>query len=457
MIDETGHGDQLVDRSESVCVVGAGPHGLISARALLQNHVKFEVIERHSDVGGLWDAANAGTPLYASCHYISSRNSSAYPDYPMPDHFPDYPSHHHILSYIRGFATDFGLYPHIRFNTEVTGAVPIGDGRWDVTLAGGETRRYGGLICCPGSNWHPSMPELEGGFDGEIIHSRDYNDVSQFAAKRVLVIGLGNSGADIACDAAANAAKTLVSVRRGYHFIPKHIFGVPLLDFLHGMGQELVPEAMQGLSLPEMVKVVTGDPTRFGFPVPDHELLETHPLLNTQLLHYLAHGDAHIRGPVARLDGKQVHFADGSSEEIDLIVCATGYDHKIPFITEDVFKWKGGRPQLYMTVFHETHPTLFVLGLLEAGGAPYQQMDDLANFIAQYMRDRESNPDRAAKWEALVRTDQVNLKEGMNYVDTPRTANYVNVETFVREVGRLKDEMAWETAGPGDYAVLKTA
>jgi hypothetical protein len=418
---------------------------------MLKNGTKVDVVERHFDVGGLWDAANKGTPLYASCHFISPKSSSAYPGYPMPEEFPDYPSHHHILNYIRGFARDFGITPHIQFNTEVVHATPAGDACWNVTLSNGEVRRYGGLVCCPGSNWHPRMPELEGEFAGEIIHSRDYNDTSQFAGKRVLIIGLGNSGADIACDAAATAAATFVSVRRGYHFVPKHLFGVPLLDFLHGVGHELVPPAMQGMDLGEMVSVITGDPSRFGFPKPDHALLETHPLLNTQLLHYLSHGDARVKGPVARLDGKQVRFADGSSEEIDLIVCATGYDYKIPFIDEAVFKWKNGRPQLYLTAFHDQHPTLFTLGLLEAGGVPYQQMDDIANFIAQYMNDRGADPARAALWDERVRTEKLNLKEGVNYVESARTTNYVNVDTLIREVARLKQATGWQTAAEAEY------
>lgn len=450
-IESTFLGSSASDRRDTLCIVGAGPHGLITARAAHKNGLKFDVIERHSDAGGLWDQANTGTPLYSSCHFISSKNASAYPEYPMPDHYPDYPSHHHILSYIRGFAQEFGLYPHIQFNIEVVHAEAADDGSWIVTLSTGETRRYGGIVCCPGSNWHPRMPELTGTFDGEIIHSRDYNDPSQFNGKRVLIIGLGNSGADIACDAAFSAEETFVSVRRGYHFVPKHLFGVPLVDFLHGVGQELVPLAMQGMELGEIVAAVTGDPSRFGLPKPDHALLETHPLLNTQLLHYFAHGDAKAKGPIAQLDGEHVVFADGSREKVDLVVCATGYDYKIPFIDEAEFDWVNGRPQFYMTAFHRKHPTLFALGLLEAGGVPYQQMDDIANFIVQQMLDRQSDPARAALWDERVRTEAVNLKEGVNYVDTPRTTNYVNIETLIREIGRLKEKTGWKTADQVGY------
>jgi len=76
---------------------------------MAKSGLKVEIIERHSGVGGLWDIANPGTPMYRSCHYISSRNTSAYPDYPMPTDYADYPSNAHILAYIQGFARKFDL------------------------------------------------------------------------------------------------------------------------------------------------------------------------------------------------------------------------------------------------------------------------------------------------------------------------------------------------------------
>ena len=99
-----------------VCIVGAGPAGLSAARALKRLSIPYDQYERHSDVGGIWDAANANTPIYASAHFISSRTQSAFDGFPMPADYPDYPSWKQILDYIRAFADSFDLRQHILFD-----------------------------------------------------------------------------------------------------------------------------------------------------------------------------------------------------------------------------------------------------------------------------------------------------------------------------------------------------
>ncbi|HZW90078.1 MAG TPA: NAD(P)/FAD-dependent oxidoreductase, partial [Myxococcaceae bacterium] len=209
-----------------VCVVGAGPAGLSLARAFLAHRIPFDVYERHRDVGGLWDPSNPGSPIYESAHFISSRTQSHFHDFPMPEDYPDYPSHRQVLDYVRSFADAFRLRDHIRFGTGVTSAVADGGG-WKVTLSTGEVRPYAALVCASGTNWYPVMPTYPGVFAGEMRHTQTYRSADELRGKRVLIIGAGNSGCDIACDAARTAEKVFLSVRRGYHFIPKHIFGKP--------------------------------------------------------------------------------------------------------------------------------------------------------------------------------------------------------------------------------------
>ena len=140
-------------RNLKVCLVGAGPHGLIVARAMASLNVSYDQFERHSDVGGIWDLSNPGTPMYESCHYISSRNGTGYPDFPMSESLPDYPSQAQVLAYIRSFARAFDLYPNITFGVEVTSAKELDGGDWEVALSTGERRIYSALICCPGATW----------------------------------------------------------------------------------------------------------------------------------------------------------------------------------------------------------------------------------------------------------------------------------------------------------------
>jgi len=269
---------------DRVCIVGAGPAGLSAARAFRRLGIEYDQYERHSDVGGIWDLDNPGTPMYESAHFISSRTMSGFHDFPMPDWFPDYPSNRLILDYTRSFARAYGLYDGIRFGTSVDEVVPDGDG-WSVRLSTGERRGYRAVVCATGVTWRPRMPVHPGNFNGELRHAVTYRGIDEFRGKRVLIVGLGNSGADIACDAAASAAETYVSVRRGYHIIPKHIFGTPT-DVFSEKGPKL-PLVVERPVLTRMLRLLQGDLTRLGLPRPDHKLLESHPLLNSQLVHHL--------------------------------------------------------------------------------------------------------------------------------------------------------------------------
>ncbi len=301
------------------------------ARTFLKEGVPFDCFERHGDVGGLWDPENEGTPIYDSAHFISSKWTSYFYGFPMPANYPDYPSARQILDYILAFTDAYGLREHITFQTEVKKAEPEGD-RWRVELGNGEVRYYDGVIACPGVTWHASMPKLPGAdtFAGEIRHSVSYRSTDEFTGKRVLIVGAGNSGVDIACDAAKHGAKAFFSVRRGYRFVPKHIFGIPT-DVLT-TGKALPPKGAPIVTdINKMLDTMNGDLTRLGLPKPDHDALSSHPIMNTQILHYLGHGDLIAKGDVKGFDGKDVIFADGSREEIDLVMFCTGYEYKLPF------------------------------------------------------------------------------------------------------------------------------
>ena len=183
-------------------VVGAGPAGLCMTRRLAETDARFTVLERNADVGGIWDIDAPGSPMYESAHFISSKTLSGFPDLPMPEDYPDYPNHRQILAYIRSYADRFDLRSHIQFDTGVVHAALDQDGSWQLELTDGRRVRARYLVCANGVTWEPNVISWPGRFDGEIRHSVTYRDASEFAGKRVLVVGAGNSGVDIACDAA---------------------------------------------------------------------------------------------------------------------------------------------------------------------------------------------------------------------------------------------------------------
>ncbi len=432
-----------------VAVVGAGPAGLATARALRVRGLPYLQFERHGDVGGIWDIDNPGTPMYESAHFISSRDKSGFFDYPMPKSYADYPSRTEILEYTHSFADAFGLRAGIRFDTPVFGSRQEDDGSWTLETSVGPVRASA-LVCCTGVTWDPRMPDVPGHFDGEIIHSVDYRDPSRFAGRRVLIVGLGNSGADIACDAAASTDAAFISTRRGYHFIPKFLAGTPSdqTEWLPIWGKRLLYSVVRPLMI--------GDVRRWGLPKPDHKLFETHPLLNTQLLHYLQHGDIAAKPGVARFDGPDVVFTDGTRERVDLVVFATGYDMSIPYLPHDYLPWTDGRPNMYLNVF-ASRPGLFGVSYLEVNSSAYTLFDRMANLVAEHLADLRDNSSRAERFRDLVATDRPDLRGGVKFVDSPRHTNYVEVHAYRRNLSRVAGLMGWPELRPGRFDAIRLA
>lgn len=196
----------------------AGPSGLATAAELRRRGLAFDHVERHDGVGGLWDFDNPTTPMYESAHFISSKRLSCFPGRPFDSGVADYPPRVEILRYLREFAAEEGLSDGIRFGVEVTGIARDGAG-YAVTFAGEgapgtgmeprngtgprtgprtATRTYRHVICASGTLSVPVLPDIPGDFDGDYRHSATYRSIDELRGKRVLIIGAGNSGCDIA-------------------------------------------------------------------------------------------------------------------------------------------------------------------------------------------------------------------------------------------------------------------
>jgi cation diffusion facilitator CzcD-associated flavoprotein CzcO len=414
--------------SDRWLIVGAGPSGLATARAFKERGVPYDLVERHSDVGGIWDLENPDTPMYETAHFISSKTCSAFDDHPMPESYPDYPSQGLILDYIRSFADRFDLRSNAQFDTTVQSAVPSPDGGWNVAL-GGEQRHYRGIIAAVGHNWDPCIPAYPGNFTGEAYHSAHYRSPSEFHGKRVLIVGGGNSACDIACDAAVHAREAMISLRRGYHFLPKHVFGRPLDAFFRS-GPQLPARIAQPL-LTLLLRLLVGDLRRFGLPKPDHRVLESHPILNTQILHYLAHGDLVATSDIVRLDGHTVHFNDGSRAELDLIIWATGFRPTIPFLASTLPASNGASIPLFAQVFPAGVKDLFVVGHFETDGGAYPVVSRQAALLALLAEQHARNPATVHSWiENLTSRPPPNLGGGIRYINSLRHSYYVQFEAY---------------------------
>lgn len=417
-----------------VCVIGAGPAGLAVARALLRAGVPFDVFERGDRVGGIWDTQRPGSPVYESAHFISSRQAetSRFGGHPFSRDVADYPSRIQVRDYLERFATATGVRPHIRFGADVTRVEPDGTD-WLVTLDGQPPGRYRAVVCASGSLSEPNMPEVPGRLDGRVRHSTTYHSARELAGKRVLVVGAGNSGVDIACDAARVAERTLLSLRRGYWFFPKHIAGIPTDVVLSGGAR--LPEWLRPPSLDALLELVAGNPAQFGLASPEHPPLASHPIMNSEVLHHLGHGRIDPRPAVDRFDGPVVRFADGSDDEVDEVILATGYRAALPYLAEGMLRFEGGhRPELYLTMFSREHSGLYAVGMIETNSGVFGLFDRMGALVAAHLC---AEPGDRARIDELIATDRPDLALEKGTIDSPRHRGYVDSATLQSHLDRL--------------------
>lgn len=359
-------------------IIGAGPCGLGVAKALKEAGILYDQAEADAEVGGNWYHG-----VYETVHIISSRKTTEYADFPMPESYPDFPSRGQMNDYYKLYSDVFDLRKNIQFNTKIVTCRPLEEHIWEAVYESGERRIYKGVIVCSGHHWDKRFPNYPGDFSGEFIHSKDYKTPSQLAGKRVLVIGGGNSACDVVSEAARVGAEAHLSLRRGYWFLPKTMFGKPSAE----SPAIFLPVFLQRLILRVMLRVIIGKYENYGLPHPDHKLFEHHPTVSSEVLHYLKHGRVTPHKDVERFDGKTVYFTDGTKTEIDLIVCATGFYVSFPFLPEGLVPVKNGNiAQLYGGSMLPRYKNLYVFGTQQIRYGVGPLITPAAKLLAKFIK-----------------------------------------------------------------------
>ena len=413
-------------REARACIIGAGSSGIVAAKVLKEHGIPFDCFEKGSGVGGNWRYRNDNgmSAAYASLHINTSKTRMAYSDFPMPEDYPDYPHHSQILDYFEDYVDHFGIRPHIRFNTSVTEVTPEGverdtvpkGGGWQVTTDGGEATTYSAVLVSNGHHWDPRLPDFPGHFDGRARHSHAYETPEGLEGKRVLVVGIGNSGVDIACEASRVAAKTFLSTRRSAHILPKYALGKPI-DLYTTPASSRLPLSLQRLSFEVLLRVACGRQEDFGVPRPEHTLLQAHPTISADLLNLVGHGEIQVKPNVEELRGERVAFADSSVEPIDEIIYATGYRISFPFFAPELLDPQDNQVRLYRHVVHPDLPGLYFIGLIQPLGAIMPLAEQQATWVAKVLTGEVALPDREVMKRRIDADDKAIRRR---YVASPR-------------------------------------
>lgn len=410
------------------CIIGGGATGIGIGKNLSQLGIDYDLYERESDFGGTWNFGKPCGLVYESTHLISSRRITQFNDFPMPESYPVYPNHRQYLAYLRSLASTFGVYKKAFFNRSVEHLTPLGsDGeRWSVTDQNGQEAVYDAVIIANGQYQRANIPVYPGTFSGTTMHSIDYRTNSELSGKRVLVVGSGNSGCDIAVDAVSLAGKVLHSTRRGYHYFPKFIDGQPTPDWMMDNASRYGGASEFWRAFSSIIKISGYRGEDYGLPSPDHEIDQAHPIMNSQILYHIGHGDITPKPDIKLFSDSEVVFEDGSHETVDLVIYCTGYKTSFPFLSSEVLEWEntaqGGREYLSLAGLHRHYDNLIFAGFYNTVGGFGNFINVLGQFLGLYLQNREEKTVAYQVIREWVLTGQINYLFQANFIDSDRHA-----------------------------------
>jgi dimethylaniline monooxygenase (N-oxide forming) len=386
-----------------IAIIGAGASGLTSAKALLEVGITPVVYESSPDVGGLWVyREDGGGPAYRSLRTNTSKQITAFSDFPFPDDRPNFPTREEVETYLRSYAEQFALLQMIRFGCSVEAVRPDDNGGWHVEVSSGEARDvefFDAVLVCSGIFRRPLIPAIPGidRFQGTTLPSITYRRSEPFVGQDVLVVGLGSSAADIAIDLAASAHRVTMGARRGSWIAPRCVAGRPL-DHRGTRLSLLLPESMRKR---RRHRLLTEEYRRRGLPqvteiwrqanVP-FDPTTAPSVTSDELLPAIASGRLDVRPGIDRMESSAVIFADGSCLQPDTVIFATGYGLEFPFLPASLQPWSGGESGLYRLVFPPNHPTLAFVGVCRAHGPILPIVEMQARWVAQVFSGQERLP-----------------------------------------------------------------
>ncbi len=435
------------------CIIGAGCSGFTTAKALQDKGIAFDCFEMSDQVGGNWVYKNRNgmSSCYQSLHIDTSKFRMAFEDYPIPDDFPDFPHHAQVLQYMNGYVDHFGLREKISFMTRVDWCERLDDGLWRVRITRldgtgadleTETRLYDAVFVCNGHHWcarwpDPAFPGADR-FEGVQMHSHDYLNPFEpydMRGRNIIVVGMGNSAMDIASELGQKpfADRLYLSARRGVYVFPKYINGQPADK---SPAPAWMPASWRRWFAARALEQAVGKMESYGLPKPDYKPLEAHPSVSGEILTRLGCGDVIPKPNIEEILPRSVRFTDGTQVDADVIIYATGYTVRFPFLDEDTVGLKDNHIKLFKRMIRPDIPSLFFMGLAQPLPTLVNFAEQQARFVTAYLTGHYHLP-APEDMEAVIEEDEQRFLG--HFYDSPRHRMQVDFDDYVRD---LKKEWA---------------
>lgn len=439
-----------------VAVIGAGASGLTAIKCCIDEGVEPVCFERSNDIGGLWRYTEKVTEgqscVMKSTIINTSKEMMCYSDFPIPADYPIFMHNTYVQKYFNLYADKFNLRKYIQFGKEILSINKQPNfkqnGQWNIKVKDNKTGDveeivFDAVMVCTGHHAEKHVPEFPGlsDFKGKVIHSHDYRNPAGFEGKRVVIIGIGNSGGDMSTELSRVASQVFLSTRRGSWVLNRiGDNGMPL-DMASADRFKL---AIKNALPPSVItSIVEGRlNARFDHSLyslkPKHHVFSQHPMVNDEMPNRLASGTLRIKPDIKTFTENGVIFDDGTKEEnIDVVFLATGYKFGFPFLDKSVLDVKENRVELYKYVFPprmEKKNTLSVIGCIQPLGA-IMPISELQCRLSLRVFQKEVKLPCSDEMILDIRSKELAMKE--RYVQTQRHTIQVDYIDYMDELATL--------------------
>jgi len=392
--------------AKRIAVIGAGACGICAAKYLLEVGFDVTVYEIGSQIGGLWcyQNDNGRSSAYRTLHINTSRGVTRFSDLDFDAATQAFPDHVDMHRYLIRYAEHFGVRPHIRFGSRVTQIRPAFDKareppKWEVELADGAVAAFDAVIVATGHLTKPLHAQELQQFGGEYLHAHDYKAPEPNIGKRICVVGIGNSACDIASDVCVTSPRCALVARSGVLILPKLLFGRAFTDITAQIQRPWIPRGLRRRITRFLTWLAHGDITRLGFKRPT-EL--THVTSNATVVTDIAYRRIAVKQGISAVEGKTIRFVDGTAEEFDVLIAATGYEIDLDFVPPQVLQVADNQLELYMRIVPPEWPGLYLMGFFNTDTALNMVFEHQARWVRELLLENARLPSAGSMRQAIV-------------------------------------------------------
>jgi dimethylaniline monooxygenase (N-oxide forming) len=376
--------------NKRVAILGAGACGLCAAKTMAQSGFDVTIFEIGSQIGGLWcyENDNGMSSAYRTLHINTSRDVTRFHDLDFDQKTQYFPDHQDMHRYLVSYAQQFDLAKLIRFNTRIEAIKPLFEPNkgetplWALHTENGDVLEFDTVIAATGHLTVPMhVPMFQNDFKGEYLHAHHYREPDSYVGKRICIIGVGNSACDISGDVCATAKRCVLVARSGVVIVPKLMFGKPFTDITRQINRRWIPAWLRRKLVGWLMWIAHGDVSKLGFKKLQGE--RAHITSNGTIVTDVAYSRVEIKQGVERIDGQMIHFVDGSSDEFDIIIAATGYQIELPFVSRDIVPLADNRLELFKRMTRPEWPGLYFLGFFNLDSALNMVFEHQARWVRE--------------------------------------------------------------------------